>query len=133
MPPSNSYNHPRAALALICKSLASVYGLANLKRFRLKKNVTERATLMNQLVYDRLVRTSLTQPGRLLESEAEHDRILKFISAKDGYSAERVTRDGMATGIAGGRSTGDDGGGVRLRDAGARGASDGAGADSEAV
>ena len=49
--------------------------------------------LMNQLVYDRLVRTSLAQPGRILESEAEHDHILKLISAKDAYSAERATRE----------------------------------------
>jgi DNA-binding GntR family transcriptional regulator len=67
--------------------------------------------LMNQLVYDRLVRTSLAQPGRILEPEAEHDHILKLISAKDAYSAERATREhvrashqalmaGMADGLA---------------------------------
>jgi DNA-binding GntR family transcriptional regulator len=49
--------------------------------------------LMNQLAYDRLVRKSLSRPGRLLESCAEHDRVLMLILAKDGDSAERVTRD----------------------------------------
>lgn len=50
-------------------------------------------TLMNQLVYERLVRTSLTRPGRLVESETEHEQILTLIAAKDAYNAERVTRE----------------------------------------
>ncbi|ADI04048.1 transcriptional regulator, GntR family protein [Streptomyces bingchenggensis BCW-1] len=33
-------------------------------------------TLMNQLAYARLVRTSLSQPGRLTESDSEHHRVL---------------------------------------------------------
>jgi DNA-binding GntR family transcriptional regulator len=49
--------------------------------------------LMNQLVYERLVRTSLTRPGRLVESESEHAQILGLVQAKDSYNAERVTRE----------------------------------------
>lgn len=49
--------------------------------------------LMNQLVYERLVRTSLGRPGRLVESETEHEQILRLIEAKDAYNAERVTRE----------------------------------------
>ncbi|HUB71130.1 MAG TPA: GntR family transcriptional regulator [Acidimicrobiales bacterium] len=49
--------------------------------------------LMNQLVYDRLVRTSLALPGRILESEAEHEHIVTLIAAKDAYNAERFTRE----------------------------------------
>ncbi|MGO4757177.1 FCD domain-containing protein [Streptomyces sp. 2MCAF27] len=50
-------------------------------------------TLMNQLAYARLVRTSLSRPGRLTESDSEHHRVLTLILAKDGDSAERVMRE----------------------------------------
>ncbi|MFJ9626196.1 GntR family transcriptional regulator [Streptomyces sp. NPDC091280] len=50
-------------------------------------------TLMNQLAYGRLVRTSLAQPGRLTESDHEHHRVLDLILAKDGDAAERVMRE----------------------------------------
>ncbi|MHC5259540.1 GntR family transcriptional regulator [Streptomyces sp. UC4497] len=50
-------------------------------------------TLMNQLAYARLVRTSLSQPGRLTESDHEHHRVLDLIRAKDGDGAERVMRE----------------------------------------
>jgi DNA-binding GntR family transcriptional regulator len=50
-------------------------------------------TLMNQLAYARLVRTSLSQPGRLTESDSEHHRVLSLILAKDGDGAERVMRE----------------------------------------
>lgn len=50
-------------------------------------------TLMNQLAYARLVRTSLSRPGRLIESDSEHHRVLSLIQAKDGDGAERVMRE----------------------------------------
>ncbi|MCX4831133.1 GntR family transcriptional regulator [Streptomyces sp. NBC_00006] len=50
-------------------------------------------TLMNQLAYARLVRTSLSQPGRLTESDHEHHRVLDLIRARDGDGAERVMRE----------------------------------------
>lgn len=50
-------------------------------------------TLMNQLAYSRLVTTSLSQPGRALQSDREHHRVVDLITAKDGDSAERVMRD----------------------------------------
>jgi DNA-binding GntR family transcriptional regulator len=50
-------------------------------------------TLMNQLAYGRLVRASLSQPGRPSESENEHQRVLDLILAKDGDNAERFMRD----------------------------------------
>ncbi|MFD8380110.1 GntR family transcriptional regulator [Streptomyces sp. NPDC059679] len=50
-------------------------------------------TLMNQLAYARLVRTSLSRPGRLTESDSEHHRVLNLILAKDGDGAERVMRE----------------------------------------
>lgn len=49
--------------------------------------------LMNQLAYSRLVRTSLSLPGRLVESDAEHRRIVEMVAAKDGTTAERVMRE----------------------------------------
>ncbi|TPQ15603.1 GntR family transcriptional regulator [Streptomyces sporangiiformans] len=49
--------------------------------------------LMNQLAYSRLVKTSLSQPGRALQSDREHHNVLELIIAKDGDSAERVMRD----------------------------------------
>ncbi|MET9831570.1 GntR family transcriptional regulator [Streptomyces sp. NPDC006385] len=49
--------------------------------------------LMNQLAYSRLVTTSLSQPGRALQSDREHHHVLELIIAKDGHSAERVMRD----------------------------------------
>lgn len=50
-------------------------------------------TLMNQLAYARLVRTSLAQPGRLTESDHEHHRVVELILAKDGDGAERAMRE----------------------------------------
>ncbi|MCG0285034.1 FCD domain-containing protein [Streptomyces sp. PSAA01] len=50
-------------------------------------------TLMNQLAYARLVRTSPSRPGRLDESDDEHHRVLNLIQAKDGDGAERVMRE----------------------------------------
>jgi DNA-binding GntR family transcriptional regulator len=50
-------------------------------------------TLMNQLAYSRLVATSLSQPGRALQSDQEHHRVVELITAKDGDSAERVMRE----------------------------------------
>ncbi|MEU6114264.1 GntR family transcriptional regulator [Streptomyces sp. NPDC047117] len=57
------------------------------------KLVAHYRTLMNQLAYTRLVRTSLAQPGRLSESDHEHHRVLDLILAKDGDGAERVMRE----------------------------------------
>lgn len=50
-------------------------------------------TLMNQLAYARLVKTSLSQPGRPLQSDREHHQVLELILEKDGDSAEQVMRD----------------------------------------
>ncbi|GAB3785305.1 GntR family transcriptional regulator [Nocardioides ungokensis] len=50
-------------------------------------------TLMNQLAYSRLVATSLSQPGRPVQSDREHHHVLELIIAKDGDSAERVMRE----------------------------------------
>jgi DNA-binding GntR family transcriptional regulator len=50
-------------------------------------------TLMNQLAYSRLVTTSLSQPGRPLQSDREHHLVLDLIIAKDGDTAERVMRE----------------------------------------
>lgn len=49
--------------------------------------------LMNQLAYSRLVTTSLSQPGRPLQSDREHHHVLELIIEKDGDSAERVMRE----------------------------------------
>lgn len=49
--------------------------------------------MMNQLAYTRLVQTSLSKPGRLVESDAEHHHVLDIILAKDGNTAERVMRE----------------------------------------
>jgi DNA-binding GntR family transcriptional regulator len=49
--------------------------------------------MMNQLAYSRLVQTSLSLPGRLVESESEHHRVIEIISAKDGTTAERMMRE----------------------------------------
>ncbi|MFI7704079.1 GntR family transcriptional regulator [Nonomuraea sp. NPDC049480] len=49
--------------------------------------------LMNQLAYQRLVHTSLAQPGRLTQSDSEHRHVVELIAAKDGDSAERVMRE----------------------------------------
>ena len=49
--------------------------------------------LMNQLAYSRLVTTSLSQPGRPLQSDREHHHVLDLIIEKDGDSAERVMRE----------------------------------------
>ncbi|WP_018599901.1 GntR family transcriptional regulator [Mycobacterium sp. 155] len=50
-------------------------------------------TLMNQLAYSRLVTTSLSQPGRPLQSNREHRQVFELILAKDGDTAERVMRE----------------------------------------
>lgn len=50
-------------------------------------------TLMNQLAYSRLVHTSLSQPGRALQSDREHHVVLELIIEKDGDNAERVMRE----------------------------------------
>jgi DNA-binding GntR family transcriptional regulator len=50
-------------------------------------------TLMNQLAYGRLVKTSLGQPGRPRQSDSEHHHVVELIEAKDGDAAERVMRD----------------------------------------
>lgn len=49
--------------------------------------------LMNQLAYQRLVRTSLSQPGRPAKSGSEHHHVVELIEAKDADAAERVMRD----------------------------------------
>ncbi|WP_433709452.1 GntR family transcriptional regulator [Nocardia sp. CA-084685] len=56
------------------------------------KLATHYRILMNQLAYGRLVRTSLAQPGRSLDSEREHHGVLDLIIARDGASAERLMR-----------------------------------------
>ncbi|WP_433709461.1 GntR family transcriptional regulator [Nocardia sp. CA-084685] len=56
------------------------------------KLATHYRLLMNQLAYSRLVKTSLAQPGRSLESEREHHRVLELIIAKDGIGAELCMR-----------------------------------------
>lgn len=48
--------------------------------------------LMNQLAYPRLVQTSLSLPGRLTDSDAEHHAVLTMISARDDVNAERLMR-----------------------------------------
>ncbi|MFP5021846.1 GntR family transcriptional regulator [Pseudonocardia phyllosphaerae] len=50
-------------------------------------------TLMNQLAYHRLVSASLTRPGRLGESLAEHREVLELVRGKDGIGAEFAMRD----------------------------------------
>ncbi|WP_188990005.1 GntR family transcriptional regulator [Saccharopolyspora thermophila] len=50
-------------------------------------------TLMNQLAYHRLVSASLTRPGRLGASLAEHRHVLELIREKDGFGAEFAMRD----------------------------------------
>ncbi|NJQ00839.1 GntR family transcriptional regulator [Streptomyces sp. PLAI1-29] len=49
--------------------------------------------LMNQLAYSRLVNTSLSQPGRALQSDREHHLVLELILEKDGDSAEYMMRE----------------------------------------
>jgi len=50
-------------------------------------------TMMNQLAFSQFVTTSLSKPGRLVESEGEHQRILETIAARDSTTAERIMRD----------------------------------------
>jgi DNA-binding GntR family transcriptional regulator len=58
-----------------------------------RKLRTHYTMLMNQLAYPRLVATSLSRPGRLVESDAEHGRVLAIITAKDESTAERLMRE----------------------------------------
>lgn len=58
-----------------------------------RKLIRHYELLMNQLAYPRLVQTSLSLPGRLARSDAEHHHVLEIISAKDGATAERIMRD----------------------------------------
>jgi DNA-binding GntR family transcriptional regulator len=57
------------------------------------KLVAHYGMLMNQLAYHRLVRMTLSRPGRLERSLEEHARILAAIEAGDGYAAEFQMRD----------------------------------------
>lgn len=50
-------------------------------------------TLMNQLAYQRLVKTSLARPGRPMASDTEHHHVVELIEAKDGDAAEQAMRD----------------------------------------
>jgi DNA-binding GntR family transcriptional regulator len=52
--------------------------------------------LMNQLAYQRLVITTLSQPGRLERSLGEHARIVELIEAGDADAAELEMRDHIA-------------------------------------
>lgn len=56
------------------------------------KLLTTYRMLLNQLAYGRLVRTSLTRPGRLPRSVDEHAQILSLIEAKDPDGAEQAMR-----------------------------------------
>ncbi|MFD1715981.1 GntR family transcriptional regulator [Amnibacterium flavum] len=58
-----------------------------------RKLRTHYTMLMNQLAYPRLVATSLSRPGRLVESDAEHGRVLAIIVSKDESTAERLMRE----------------------------------------
>jgi DNA-binding GntR family transcriptional regulator len=58
-----------------------------------RKLLTHYTLLMNQLAYPRLVATSLSRPGRLVESDAEHRHVLELIEAKDQSTAERLMRE----------------------------------------
>ncbi|MEA2322455.1 MAG: hypothetical protein QOD81_2305 [Solirubrobacteraceae bacterium] len=57
------------------------------------KLIAHNETLMNQLAYDRLVRTTLSRPDRPSHSVAEHRTILERILDKDAYGAEQAMRD----------------------------------------
>lgn len=57
------------------------------------KLIAHNETLMNQLAYDRLVRTTLSRPERPAHSVAEHRAILERILDKDAYGAEDAMRD----------------------------------------
>jgi DNA-binding GntR family transcriptional regulator len=57
------------------------------------KLIAHNDTLMNQLAYDRLVRTTLARPDRPGHSVAEHRAILERILDKDAYGAEQAMRD----------------------------------------
>ena len=50
------------------------------------------ARLMNQLAYHRLVRKAVDQPGRLRDSQHEHESIVIAIEARDHIGAELATR-----------------------------------------
>lgn len=57
-----------------------------------KKLASHHELLMNQLAYPRLVQTSLSLPGRLTDSDAEHRAVLAMIGARDEVNAERLMR-----------------------------------------
>jgi DNA-binding GntR family transcriptional regulator len=57
---------------------------------------THHRTLMNQLGYERLVLTTVRQPGRLERSLEEHARVLELVQAGDSHAAELAMRDHVA-------------------------------------
>lgn len=55
-------------------------------------------TLMNQLAYyHRLVATTISHPGRMSRSVAEHRKVVAMIRAKDAMGAEWAMRDHVVT------------------------------------
>lgn len=52
--------------------------------------------LMNQLAYHRIVKQTLSLPGRLTHSLSEHAQILEAIQSKDPLAAELATRRHVA-------------------------------------
>lgn len=52
--------------------------------------------LMNQLAYHRIVKQTLSLPGRLTHSLSEHAQILEAIQSKDPLAAELTTRRHVA-------------------------------------
>jgi DNA-binding GntR family transcriptional regulator len=56
------------------------------------KLVAHHTMLMNQLAFPRLVKTSLSVPGRFAKSESEHHHLLDIIETKDGATAEQFMR-----------------------------------------
>lgn len=55
--------------------------------------------LMNQLAYPRLISTSLSRPGRLIESDREHHRVVEIIASGDGSTAERMMRQHVGASV----------------------------------
>jgi DNA-binding GntR family transcriptional regulator len=60
------------------------------------KLIAHHRIMMNQLAYGRLVRRSLSQPGRLKRSLSEHDLVVELIEAGDPDGAEMAMRDHVA-------------------------------------